>query len=43
MNRQLPSFRYGNQRRIDRSARMTNSVNAIGLRSFNSWGEINYQ
>ena len=43
MNRQLPIFRYGTQKKIDKSARMTNSVNAIGFRSFNSWGGINYQ
>ena len=42
MNRQLPTFRYGNQK-LNKTARLTNSVNAIGLRSFNSWGGINYQ
>ena len=43
MNRQLPLFRYGNQNKMNKTARMTNSVNAMGLRSFNSWGGINYQ
>ena len=43
MNRQLPYFRYGNQKKVSNSSRMTNSVNAMGLRSFNNWGGINYQ
>jgi hypothetical protein len=43
MSRQLPFFRYGNQSNFRRTARMTNSVNAMGLRSFNNWGGINYQ
>ena len=43
MNRQLPIFRYGSQKQFHKTARMTNSVNAIGLRSFNNWGGINYQ
>ena len=43
MNRQLPFFRYGNQKPRTKTARLTNSVNAMGLRSFNSWGGINYQ
>ena len=42
MNRQLPYFRYGNQKKVSNSSRMTNSVNAMGLRSFNNWGGINY-
>ena len=43
MNRQLPFFRYGSQKQMHKTARMTNSVNAMGLHSFNSWGGINYQ
>ena len=43
MNRQLPFFRYGNQKQFNKTARMTNSVNVMGLRSFNNWGGINYQ
>ena len=43
MNRQLPFFRYGNQKPRTKTARLTNSVNAMGLRSFNSWGGINYK
>ena len=43
MNRQLPFFRYGSQKQMHKTARMTNSLNAMGLHSFNSWGGINYQ
>ena len=43
MNRQLPNFRYGHQKKINKTARLTNSVNAIGFRSFNNWGGINYE
>ena len=43
MNRQLPFFRYGNQNKKNKTARLTNSVNAMGLRSFNNWGGINHQ
>ena len=43
MSRQLPIFRYGSQKQFHKTARMTNSINALGLRSFNNWGGINYQ
>ena len=43
MNRQLPYFTYGSPLQYKKSARLTNSVNAMGLRTFNSWGGINYQ
>ena len=43
MNRQLPFFTYGSPLQYKKSARLTNSVNALGLRTFNSWGGINYQ
>ena len=42
MNRQLPFFTYGNPLQYKKSARLTNSVNALGLRTFNNWGGINY-
>ena len=42
MNRQLPFFNRS-QKNLYKTARLTNSVNAIGLRSFNNWGGINYQ
>jgi len=43
MNRQLPFFTYGSPLQYKKSARLTNSVNALGLRTFNNWGGINYQ
>ena len=43
MNRQLPYFTYGSPLQYKKSARLTNSVNALGLRTFNNWGGINYQ
>ena len=42
MNQQLPFFTYGNPLQYKKSARLTNSVNALGLRTFNNWGGINY-
>ena len=43
MNQQLPFFTYGSPLQYKKSARLTNSVNAMGLRTFNNWGGINYQ
>ena len=43
MNNQLPFFTYGSPFQYQKSARLTNSVNALGLRTFNNWGGINYQ
>ena len=43
MSRQLPFFTYGSPLQYKKSARLTNSVNALGLRTFNNWGGINYQ